>query len=319
MNCANHIQTPAAAYCRTCGKPLCTNCTRPVMGVIYCENCLAEKVSGTAPPQTPYQQVMDQGLGVRVPPGPSTGPNPALAGILGAIPFGVGAVYNGQYAKGLAHLIVFTLLVAGCNAGGDVLPVICGFGIAFFVVYQIVDAVRSAKAIQMGQPAPDPFGLAQTFGAGEKVDTTKVPTAAIVLIGLGVLFLLHTMGGWFFNLDRFWPVILIGLGIWLFARRWGVIGQSSGQYGGVRCRRGSFVGPAVLVTVGTLSLIENLDGPGWGRTWPVLLLVIGLAKLLQGRASSPGGGEAPPMQGGTGPTGVAPGEVQPPSSEVRNG
>ena len=35
---------------------------------------------------------------------PGSGPNPALAGILGAIPFGVGAVYNGQYAKGLAHL-----------------------------------------------------------------------------------------------------------------------------------------------------------------------------------------------------------------------
>jgi len=254
-----------------------------------------------------------------VPPAPGSGPNPALAGILGAIPFGVGAIYCGQYAKGLAHMIIFTLLVWGANTAHGGLDVAFGFGIAFFVFYQIFDAVRSAKAIQMGQPAPDPFGLAQTFGAGEKVDTTKVPTAAIVLIGLGVLFLLHTMGGWFFNLDRFWPVILIGLGIWLFARRWGVIGQSSGQYGGVRCRRGSFVGPAVLVTVGALSLIENLDGPGWGRTWPVLLLVIGLAKLLQGRASSPSGGDAPPMQGGSGPTGVASGEVQPPSSEVRNG
>src|SRR5216684_5656805 len=104
MNCANHQQTPAAAYCRTCGKPLCTNCTRPVMGVIYCENCLAEKVSGTAPPQMGYPQGTSQGLGARVPPGQSTGPNPALAGILGAIPFGVGAIYNGQYAKGLAHL-----------------------------------------------------------------------------------------------------------------------------------------------------------------------------------------------------------------------
>ena len=48
MNCANHPQTPAAAYCRTCGKPLCSACTRQVMGVIYCENCLAERVAGTA-------------------------------------------------------------------------------------------------------------------------------------------------------------------------------------------------------------------------------------------------------------------------------
>jgi len=313
MNCANHPDAAVAQYCRTCGKPLCANCTRAVHGVTYCESCLAARLEGVQPPQ----QGMDQGL--KVPPTPGSGPNPALAGILGAIPFGVGAIYCGQYAKGLAHMIIFTLLVWGANTAHGGLDVAFGFGIAFFVFYQIFDAVRSANAIQMGQPAHDPFGLAQTFGAGEKVDTTKVPTAAIVLIGLGVLFLLHTMGGWFFNLDRFWPVILIGLGIWLFARRWGVIGQSSGQYGGVRCRRGSFVGPAVLVTVGSLSLIENLDGPGWGRTWPVLLLVIGLAKLLQGRTSSPSGGDAPPMQGGSGPTGVASGEVQPPSSEVRNG
>ena len=79
------------------------------------------------------------------------------------------------------------------------------------------------------------------------------------------------------------------------------------------------VGPAVLVTVGALSLIDNLDGPSWGRTWPVLLLVIGLAKLMQSRAASSSGGDAPPTQGGTGPTGVASGEVQPPSSEVKNG
>ena len=55
MNCANHQQTPAAAYCRTCGKPLCAACTRPVMGVIYCETCLAERMGGVAPSQTPYQ------------------------------------------------------------------------------------------------------------------------------------------------------------------------------------------------------------------------------------------------------------------------
>ncbi|PYX18961.1 MAG: hypothetical protein DMG87_13265, partial [Acidobacteria bacterium] len=33
MNCANHPAIQAAAYCRTCGKALCTNCTRPVQGV----------------------------------------------------------------------------------------------------------------------------------------------------------------------------------------------------------------------------------------------------------------------------------------------
>ena len=29
MNCANHPDVEKVAFCRTCGKPLCANCTRP--------------------------------------------------------------------------------------------------------------------------------------------------------------------------------------------------------------------------------------------------------------------------------------------------
>ena len=46
MNCANHADASAVAYCRTCGKALCANCTRPVRGVIYCEDCLGAKMEG---------------------------------------------------------------------------------------------------------------------------------------------------------------------------------------------------------------------------------------------------------------------------------
>ena len=140
MNCANHADASAVAYCRTCGKALCANCTRPVRGVIYCEDCLGAKmegvpagaagfVSGTVP------QTAAQG---RVPPPPPSGwqqrSEPDGGWNSGRIfPFGVGAVYTGQYAKGLAHLGIFALLVAGCNAAGDVKPDdYRGFGIAFF-------------------------------------------------------------------------------------------------------------------------------------------------------------------------------------------
>src|SRR5437870_637076 len=163
MNCANHTDISAVAYCRTCGKALCANCSRNVRGVIYCENCLAARLEGVQPPPQPATP------GYIPPVAPGSGPNPAVAGILGAIPFGVGAVYNGQYAKGLAHLIIFSLLVIGANTASDPWDTLFGLGIAFFIFYQIIDAVRSARAIQDGKPAPDPFGLAQTFGAGEKV------------------------------------------------------------------------------------------------------------------------------------------------------
>ena len=310
MNCANHPDIAAMAYCRTCGKPLCASCTRDVKGVIYCENCLADRLQGVQPASvSPAAGFVSAPPPVAV----SSGPNPALAGILGAIPFGVGAVYNGQYAKGLAHMVIFTLLVWGQTVvESDGMHVILGFGIAFFVVYQIIDAVRSAKAIQMGQPAPDPFGLAQTFGAGEKVDTSKVPTAAIILIGLGTLFLLQTMGIFAFDADRLWPVFLIALGIWLLARRMGLIGS---RRGGPGCAT-RIVGPVVLITVGVLSLIESLNGPGWHRTWPLLLLAIGVTKLLESKAPPPA---PPPSPSGLGPTGGVSSDVQAPPSEVRNG
>jgi Domain of unknown function (DUF5668)/B-box zinc finger len=327
MNCANHPDIAAAAYCRTCGKPLCANCTRDVKGVIYCENCLADRLQGVQPAVLPPAAGFVSSTSAPIVPG--GGPNPAVAGILaGFFPFGVGAVYCGQYAKGLAHLVIFTLLVWGESVvENDGLHVILAFGIAFFYVWQIIDSVRTAHAIQAGQPAPDPFGLAQAFGAEptppgqpmqpaqatEGTHTSKIPTAAVVLIGLGVLFLLQTAGVFEFGWDRVWPFFLIGLGVWMFAVRGGLVG--SGRLSYYRSgRRRTLVGPVVLVTVGILSLLESYDGPRWHRTWPVLLLAIGITKLLESRTPPP-----PPMPPGPGPTGGVTNDVQAPTSEVRNG
>jgi hypothetical protein len=329
MNCANHPDIAPIAYCRTCGKPLCANCVRDVKGVIYCENCLAERLQGIQPAVLPPAA----GFVSPTPIVPSSWPNPALAGILGAIPFGVGAVYCGQYVKGLVNLGIFVALIWGLvDSNSDALSTVLGIGMAFFVIYQIIDSVRTAKAIQMGQPVPDPFGLAQAFGAeparsvepgqsvqpaqtAERVDSARIPTAAIVLIGLGVLFLLQTVGVFEFNSDRLWPVFVIALGVWLFAKRWGWIGSNYRSRDRAYRMRG-MVGPVVLVTVGILSLIESFDGPGWHRTWPVLLLAIGITKLLERQTPPP---PAPPMDSGQGPTGGMPSDIQAPPSEVRNG
>jgi hypothetical protein len=297
MNCATHNEVAAVAFCRTCGKPLCQNCTRDVRGVIYCESCLAARMEGTAAPTqnptaagfTPVQTVYPaMGSSVTGPTGSS--PNPAVAGILaGFFPIGVGAVYTGQYAKGLAHLVIMVLLIIGV---GSNLPwfviTILGISIGFFYVYQIIDSVRSAKAIQSGEPAPDPFGLAQTFGVGERFEGTKIPTGAVVLIGLGVLFLLHTAGLFEFGLDRFWPLILIALGAWLFAKQWGIVGGRSGVCYCERCRTRRIMGPAILVTLGVLFLLDNISRVSFERTWPAILLVIGVVKLMQSNASSEG-------------------------------
>ena len=305
MNCANHPQNPVANYCRTCGKPLCSSCTRPVMGVIYCEQCLADRVAGTAPVASAFQPA--PGYSGPVQP-VGSGPHPAVAGVLaGFLPFGVGAVYCGQYAKGLAHLIIFVLLIVGANhSTSDTMGTVFGLGIAAFYFYQLIDAVKSAKAMQEGKPAPDPFGLGTMFSAGERVNFSRgVPTGAVVLIGLGVLFLLHNLGFWFLEVDRIWPIFLIAIGAWLFAKR-----RMSPD---MHCR--SVACPAILITIGVLSLLDNLHGPGWNRTWPIILLVLGVIKLMERGYL---GGPPPAVPSGTN---VSP-EQQPPAevnSEVKNG
>ncbi len=357
MNCANHAGASAVAYCRTCGKPLCSNCTRPVRGVIYCEDCLGSKMEGV-PAGTAgfvpgsFSPAASGQIPPPPPPGISSGPNPAVAGILaGFFPFGVGAVYNGQYAKGLAHLGIFGLLCAGISASdsgqSEALGIICGLGMSFFYVYQIIDAVRSARAIQVGQPAPDPYGLGATFGGGAKIDTSKIPMSAIMLILLGTLFLLNTLGLTEYGLDRFWPLILIFVGGWMFARNWGMLG-SHGQdcqcarcrtrrmigpglaftmCQCARCRTRRIMGPVMVFTIGVLFLLQNLDvgNLGFHRTWPVILLVVGAIKLLQGSASVEGHipftgfGTNRPIAGGPVPPEPPIPPVPPTSNEVNHG
>ena len=203
---------------------------------------------------------------------------------------------------------------AGENGHSEALGVICGIAIGFFFIYQIVDAVRSARAIQAGLPAPDPYGLAATFSGGAKIEASKIPMGAIVLILLGVLFLLHTMGLGEYGLDRFWPLILIFIGGWMFARNWGLLGLTRNAARSkemmasrgfpvamqnlaaaaacqcARCRIRRISGPTIVFTIGVLFLLNNLheSNLGFHRTWPVILLVVGALKLLQGSASVEG-------------------------------
>jgi hypothetical protein len=145
MNCINHPETPVTSYCQNCGKPLCAECTRPVGGFIYCEQCLAAKVGVPgAQPGAPFPAAI---------PSPAPGANPGLATILGVIP-GVGAMYNGQFVKAMIHVLVLVILIAMTDQHD-----FFGFFIAAWVLYQIFDAHQTARARRDGLPLPDPFGL----------------------------------------------------------------------------------------------------------------------------------------------------------------
>jgi hypothetical protein len=223
--------------------------------------------------------------------------------VLGLIP-GVGAMYNGQFIKGLVHVVIFAVLVSAAHVYG-----IFGIFIAAWIVYQSFEAYHTARARRDGQPLPDPLGLNEVgnwlnpggraqypgqTGAGP-VDPNQAgqgpaaggyeapfeqqqqvppyqtpfqnpyqgpyqnpyqapytppgagytdpgvppipavppggwrrrePIGAIVLIALGLLFLLGQLDIFSGRLMEFaWPVLLIGLGVWLIVRR---LGESQG-------------------------------------------------------------------------------------------
>jgi hypothetical protein len=54
------------------------------------------------------------------------------------------------------------------------------------------------------------------------------------------------------------------------------------------CRSGGLMGPVVLVTLGVLFMLNEFDVASFHRTWPILLIVIGLVKVLIGNRNTAG-------------------------------
>lgn len=218
MNCINHPETPAVAFCRTCGKALCPACEQPSQGTIYC----AEHVpvpAGARPvnippdpnPYSPYT----------VPPAPigrapDTGASPGLAFLLGLIP-GVGAIYNGQYVKGLVHVVILGVLISivSSDAAGGMEPLF-GLLIGVWVFYMAFEAYHTARRRQLGQLVDEFSSLVPMRGQRQ----SAFPAGPVALISIGVLFLLNTLDiVRFSQLIRYWPIALIALGAYMLYER----------------------------------------------------------------------------------------------------
>lgn len=222
MNCYNHSDTAAVSFCRACGRGLCPLCQRVSDGTIWCpEHAPAAQNSysgysagggteGAYSGANPYAQPQ----GAYTPPPPaapgSFQASPILAFILGFIP-GVGAIYNGQYLKGLVHAGIFGLLVSLLNSSdGRGAEPFFGILLTALIFYMPFEAYHTAKRRQAGLPVEE----WSSFGRGPMpMGGGRAPIGPIILIGLGVLFLLDTMNLIEFReIGRFWPVLLIAVG-----------------------------------------------------------------------------------------------------------
>ena len=143
--------------------------------------------------------------------------SPAAAGILSGFFPGAGQLYNGEAPKAL----IFFLIFAGCismmpRGPHPFLPLI----FAAFYIYQIIEAVQTANAINrraLNEMAAGPAG-------GESIPPAppapiKAPAQGsvfwgLLLIAVGGVFLLANFD--VIAIDRiwdFWPVIVIIIGL----------------------------------------------------------------------------------------------------------
>jgi hypothetical protein len=212
MNCANHPELAAIAYCRTCGKALCETCRRVLGGTIYCaEHVPVAAASAAQSYGGPYNAPYTTPAAL-----PDSGASPALAFLLGLIP-GVGAIYNGQYVKGLIHVVILGVLIGIVHS--DQVPIglepLFGMMIAAWIFYMAFEAYHTAKKRKLGQPVEEFSGLIPLGGR-----RSRFPAGPAVLIIIGVLFLLN-------NLDilrirqifRYWPIALIAAGVYMLFER----------------------------------------------------------------------------------------------------
>jgi Domain of unknown function (DUF5668)/B-box zinc finger len=214
MNCMNHPDVPAVAYCRACGKAICESCRRTFEGTIYCEEHAPVPAPAPAAPAagtgySPYTAPAP-------PPIPDAGASPGLAFLLGLIP-GVGAIYNGQYVKGLVHVVILGILISIVSSGdasGGMEPLF-GMMIGVWVFYMAFEAYHTAKKRQAGQTVDEFSSLVSLHGHG-----SHFPVAPAVLIAVGLLFLLNNMEIIRFSqFIRYWPIALIGLGVYMLYER----------------------------------------------------------------------------------------------------
>src|SRR5437868_663173 len=201
MTCPNHPETQATAFCRSCGKPLCDECKQSAQGTVFCaEHAPAPAATAATPPPPPLASTPYRADGT---------PSPGLAAFLGVIP-GVGAIYNGQYAKGLVHAVIFGLIISIMNhSGGEGEPML-GFLMVAWEFYMIFEAYHTARKRLRGEPV-DEFSSLVAMRPGR-----GFPTGAVGLIVLGVILLLNTLDILDFSIiARYWPVVLILAGVYM--------------------------------------------------------------------------------------------------------
>jgi hypothetical protein len=160
-------------------------------------------------------------------------------------------------------------------------------------------------------PPDPPVAPVPPYGDVKVPYYRRFPSGAIWLIGLGLIFLVGDNG--FFHIFHhpvFWPVLLIGVGVWLFVHKMICTGHGLENDGSAyyqwRFARAVQCSMWVILT-GVLWLLDVLGILSWERSWPLFLIAAGVVLLF--KRTLFGGPCAYPYGASPGQPGSAPSET----------
>jgi hypothetical protein len=137
-----------------------------------------------------------------------------VAALLSAMP-GLGQVYVGYYPQGFANILTVcaTITLIASGVAGSRLEPMFGLFLAFFWLYNVVDAGRRASLYNQALSGLRPMDLPEDGKVPMRFGSMA---GGVVLIVAGVVLFSHTMFGvpldW---IAQWWPLALVAVGAWL--------------------------------------------------------------------------------------------------------
>ena len=193
MYCSYHPSNAARAQCGSCGRPLCAGCDHRIKGYPYCQDCIVLGIQSLSA----HQQASQSKSKART------------AALFGVFLPGLGAIYNRQNVKAIAHFLTVVCLFQLKHVGLFGGAFFAG-GLAFYV-YSIIDAYRTAQLIAQGASA------AADEDQFKKRLARRAPVIGLGLVVGGALLALQFLQPFGVSLTRLVPVALILLGGYLLA------------------------------------------------------------------------------------------------------
>lgn len=130
--------------------------------------------------------------------------NPSLAAFLSIFP-GVGAIYNGNFLKGITYMLLFAVLIVLTSNAQEPDAVVFGLLIAGFYIFQIIDSYNEAGKINQNI-------LNEENPSGNKQDISLF--SALVVLVIGIVFQMANFDLLTYRqVTRLWPLVLVAFGI----------------------------------------------------------------------------------------------------------